>query len=116
MGRRPRGCRPIGRIILRLGDHRQAFELRQESLVDRDESVALARSLHDAAIAYLRDPNGFSFLAMNAPVQVQSSQPDPDMLDSERAESCEETSDQLPSDSAPQSWDGYFGEYARLNW
>jgi hypothetical protein len=120
MGRRTRGCRPIGRILIILGNHQEPFDLQQETLVDRDAAIARARSLHDLAMDFLQNPHDFVFPTLEMPADVQIPPPrvlgqDPSLANEPELQAAGNI-DGPAHESTPASWDAYFAEYPELNW
>jgi hypothetical protein len=53
MGRRKRNCRPVQRIVIRVGALQEVFPLATELLVSRARAIRRAQALHDTAFAAL---------------------------------------------------------------
>jgi hypothetical protein len=80
MGRRSKGTRPIGQIRLNIGGHTEVFYLQTETLLDRTDSVTRARSLHVAAMAYLKERNPSSSIGQATCVTPSDPKPEDRIL------------------------------------
>jgi hypothetical protein len=54
MGRRRRGTRAITQIKIVIDQHVEVFDLRKETLIDREGCIRRAEALHREALAYIK--------------------------------------------------------------